>query len=90
MLDLLPSCYFRFNPYISEDFLLDEVREEKWNIMYEETEAYCRRNQPKFKTAADILQKPKLPHQKMKDWLYLKSNLHNLPSKVLPKSKKKQ
>ncbi|ESO07389.1 hypothetical protein HELRODRAFT_76804 [Helobdella robusta] len=44
--DLLPpSTYFRFNPPLSEGFLMDETREEKWSLMLADSQMYCRKNQ---------------------------------------------
>ena len=67
--DLLPpSTYFRFNPYMSENFTLNEIREEKWEQMKNVTEMYIRKNELKLQTAARILALPKLPHHKARDW----------------------
>lgn len=67
-LDLLaPQLYYRFNPYMSEEFGLDENRPEKWNIMRYDTEMYMRRNDDKFRMAASQLLKRKSPLQVVKN-----------------------
>ena len=72
--DLLPpSSYFRFNPYMSEEFTLDEVREDKWEQMQLDARMYCRKNGHKLEKLARSLNKPKLPHQKAVDWVKVKS-----------------
>ena len=68
--DLLqPETYFRFNPYMSEDFLLDEIQPDSWARMQHDTQMYCRKNQYKLKKATEVLQYQKRPHQKAKEWL---------------------
>ncbi len=43
--DLLPgNTYYRFNPFMSEYFPLDETREEKIAVMRSDTRMYLRRN----------------------------------------------
>lgn len=60
LLDLLPAkLYFRFNPYLSEEFYLDENRPNKWKLMQYETSMYMRRNMYKFETCAKQLLKDK-------------------------------
>lgn len=74
--DLLPpSSYFRFNPHMSQDFELDEIRKEKWDQMEFDTQMYCRKNEVKMKKAAATLMKAKLPHQKAFDWVKTKKNM---------------
>ena len=69
MNDLLPpSTYFRFNPYMSEEFTLDEVRQDKWDQMQLDARMYCRKNTHKIDKLARSLNKPKLPHQAAADW----------------------
>ena len=68
--DLLPpSSYFRFNPYLSDDFLLDEIAEERWDLMKQDVEMYCRKNWTKLVTAANHLQQQKMIHQKASEWI---------------------
>ncbi len=68
--DLLPpSTYFRFNPYLSEDFTLDEIRDEKWEQLNALTNMYLRKNQLKLITAAQVLSQPKQPHRRVRDWV---------------------
>ncbi|XP_064631859.1 calcium-independent phospholipase A2-gamma-like [Lineus longissimus] len=67
--DLLPpSTYFRFNPYMTEDCLLDEIREEKIDQLLQDTEMYLRKNEHKMESAAKQLLLPRRPHQKVNDW----------------------
>jgi len=71
--DLLPaSTYFRFNPYTSEQFLLDEVRANKWEQMRQDTEMYCRKNAQQLSQAVALLQQPKPLHRRIADHLQLK------------------
>ena len=72
---LPPSSYFRLNPYMSEDFELDEIRKEKWDQMEYDTEMYCRKNELKLRKAAETLLKSKMPHQKAADWLKVKRDM---------------
>lgn len=72
LLDLLPaSTYFRFNPYMSEEFLLDEIRRAKWDQMKQDTEMYCRKNEQQLECAVRRLLQPKPAHHKAMDWLRL-------------------
>ena len=74
--DLLPpSSYFRLNPYMSEDFELDEIRKDKWDQMAYDTNMYCRKNEMKIKKAAATLMKTKMPHQKAADWLKIRRDM---------------
>ena len=71
--DLLPaSTYFRFNPYMSEDFVLDEVRADKWEQMRQDTEMYCRKNAQQLDRAVSVLLQPKPFHRRIADKLRLK------------------
>jgi len=71
--DLLPaSTYFRFNPYTSEHFLLDEVRAEKWEQMRQDTEMYCRKNAQQLERAANLLSQPKPLIRRITDRIRLK------------------
>lgn len=68
--DLLPpASYYRFNPYMSEEFSLDETRNDKWAQMQLDTRMYCRKNQHKLENLAFSLSKTRLPHQKAYDVL---------------------
>jgi len=71
--DLLPaSTYFRFNPYTSEQFLLDEVRADKWEQMRQDTEMYCRKNALQLDRAASLLVQPKPLVRRITDRIRLK------------------
>jgi len=68
--DLLPaSTYFRFNPYMSEQFVLDEVRADKWEQMRQDTEMYCRKNAQQLDRAVSLLLQPKPLHRRIADYL---------------------
>ena len=73
LLELLPSkSYFRFNPYMSEEFQLDEDRPIKWKVMQYETNMYMRRNEYKFKMLGEQLLKPKSTFFKTKKYFKVK------------------
>lgn len=76
LLDLLPAKkYFRFNPYMSEEFHLDEDRPLKWKLMQYESTMYMRRNDAKFKLAAKTLLTPKTPLQNLEEFITHKIKL---------------
>lgn len=64
-----PSTYFRFNPYLSEEFNLDEARPEKWKMMQHETNMYARRNDFKFKMLSKQLLKSQSNLKKAQKYL---------------------
>jgi calcium-independent phospholipase A2-gamma len=71
LIDLMPGeKYFRFNPFMTEEFNLDENRPTKWQLMQYETNMYMRRNESKFEMATKQLLKPKSPLQKAEEFLY--------------------
>ncbi len=75
LLDLLPpKLYYRFNPYLSEEFHLDENRPAKWKAMQYDTNMYMRRNDNKFKLLAKQLLKPKSTSQLLENYLREKIN----------------
>ncbi|XP_003744249.1 calcium-independent phospholipase A2-gamma [Galendromus occidentalis] len=68
--DLLkPGTYYRFNPYLSEPFTLDETRPEKMDRLRLDAQMYLRRNDRKFVHAADRLVQPRSLAQKCRDLL---------------------
>jgi calcium-independent phospholipase A2-gamma len=76
LLELLPSkSYFRFNPYMPEEFHLDENRPIKWKLMQYETNMYMRRNEHKFKLLAERLLMPKISCQFAKNYVKEKLKL---------------
>jgi hypothetical protein len=76
LLELLPpKSYFRFNPYMPEEFQLDEDRPIKWKVMQYETNMYMRRNELKFKTLAEKLLRPKSMCDVAKNYLLKKLHL---------------
>lgn len=75
MTDLMPpATYFRFNPYLSEDLQLDEIRQDKLEVMARDTQMYLRKNGNKLNKAAEILRRSRLPHQHALDWLRVKAD----------------
>ena len=77
--DLLPhSSYFRFNPYMSEDFSLDEVRRDKWDTMQQDAKMYLRKNEYKIKLASERLTATRRADQKVQDWVKTKRDLHQI------------
>ena len=72
---LPPSTYFRFNPYMSEDFQLDEVDVKRWEQMILDTQLYCRKNESKLAKTAERLLQGRLAHQRARDWLMLHSKM---------------
>ena len=67
--DLLPKGrYFRFNPYMTEDILLDENRPEKIDQLIEDVQLYLRKNGTKLSTAAKKLKEDRHPWQKLRDY----------------------
>uniref|UniRef100_UPI00398E7E69 calcium-independent phospholipase A2-gamma n=1 Tax=Pristiophorus japonicus TaxID=55135 RepID=UPI00398E7E69 len=79
MLDALlpPDTYFRFNPFMSEDIVLDENRKEKLNQLQMDGARYLERNEPKLKKAAEILGQEKGALQKVSDWFKLKADMYD-------------
>ncbi|KAK7499907.1 hypothetical protein BaRGS_00008755 [Batillaria attramentaria] len=75
MTDLMPpATYFRFNPYLSEELHLDEIREDKLELMQRDTQMYLRKNEYKLNKAAHTLKQIRLPHQHALDWLKSKAD----------------
>uniref|UniRef100_A0A4W3IWL6 Patatin like phospholipase domain containing 8 n=1 Tax=Callorhinchus milii TaxID=7868 RepID=A0A4W3IWL6_CALMI len=79
MLDALlpPNTYFRFNPFMSEDVVLDESRREKLNQLQMDGTRYLERNELKLKKAAEVLCQEKGTFQKMYDWFKLKADMYD-------------
>lgn len=72
---MAPSTYYRFNPYLSEEFMLDEIRPDKQEIMQQDTLLYLRKNDLKIKRAAHQLLLTRRPHQKTADWLKVRAEM---------------
>ncbi|XP_076048519.1 calcium-independent phospholipase A2-gamma-like isoform X2 [Oratosquilla oratoria] len=76
MHDLLPgNVYYRFNPYLSEEINLDEIRSEKLAMIMEDTHLYLRKNNMKLEEAAATLNVEKSSIEKAKDWLHLQKQV---------------
>lgn len=71
-----PSTYFRFNPYLSEEIQLDEIRDEKLKIMQQDAQMYLHKNEHKVQRAVEILTKHRTPKQRIFDWLRHKGDMH--------------
>jgi len=52
---LSPNVYFRFNPYMSHPYSLDETQPERLSQMERDAQLYVRRNRVKFTDAARVL-----------------------------------
>ena len=75
MTDLMPpKTYFRFNPYLSEDLQLDEIRPDRIESMLRDTAMYLRKNEDKMKKAVNTLGQSRLPHQVSMDWVKEKAD----------------
>ena len=57
---------------MSEDYTLDEIREERWEQMQHEARMYCRKNQYKIDKLAERLSMPRSTQQKATDWMKTK------------------
>ena len=66
---LPPSAYYRFNPYLAESFLLDEIRPEKIRQMQLDAAMYSQKNEAKLQKAVEQLKLKRLPHQKLQDFI---------------------
>lgn len=74
--DLLPAGkYFRFNPILSEDFLMDESNPERLEKMQRETREYLARNELKLMQATGVLTREKSGVDKALDWITLQKKM---------------
>ncbi|XP_046387766.1 calcium-independent phospholipase A2-gamma-like [Ischnura elegans] len=72
--DMLPAgVYFRFNPHLTENTNLDEIRPEHLKRLEIDAAMYVRRNEESFHEVADALMAPKSIPQKSVDWFRLRS-----------------
>lgn len=68
--DLLPpNIYFRLNPFMSADFVLDEHRPERIEQMLRDTQVYTRQNEYKFVKLAERLTIRRSPLRRLLDRL---------------------
>ena len=73
MMDLMPAgSYFRFNPYLSDDLHLDEIRQDRIDNMTRDTTMYLRKNEHKMHKAAETLTQGRRVHQHAMDWVKVK------------------
>ncbi len=67
--DVLPaSVYFRFQPDLSEDILIDESNPERLEQLVRDAERYLRANPELVQQVAESLTAPKTSMQKAQDW----------------------
>ena len=75
--DLLPDeSYFRFNPRLKEEVMLDESKPEKLDLLVREAESYMEANENKTQEAATSLLLGKRPEQKA--WEMMERGLNSL------------
>lgn len=68
--DLLPSSkYFRFNPVLSEPIAMDENRNEKLQLIMEETNLFITSQEKKFRSAARRLVEHKTKLKSCQQWV---------------------
>ncbi|XP_078001229.1 calcium-independent phospholipase A2-gamma-like [Glandiceps talaboti] len=72
----VPGSYFRFNPYLSEDIMLDENRVEKIEVLQRDTRRYLRRNSYKVEETVKTLGLTKNMYHLSKDWVEMKKHIH--------------
>ncbi|KAJ8301954.1 hypothetical protein KUTeg_020941 [Tegillarca granosa] len=73
--DILPhSTYFRFNPYMSEDFPLDTIDSSKLLQLSQDAEMYLRKNEYKINKAKEQLMLPRQRYKKMTDYVKWKAD----------------
>lgn len=65
---LAPATYYRFNPYMSDNLLLNEIKPEKIKQMQKDARMYLRKNEHKLVTACNQLMLPRKRTQKLVDW----------------------
>ena len=79
--DVLPtSVYYRFQPDLSEDVVIDESNPEKLEQLVRDAERFVRTNPDLMQEAVDCLTAPKTSLQKAQDWAdtYWNRLSHNL------------
>lgn len=77
--DLLPEhVYFRFNPYLTEMLSMVEIRPEKIDQLEQDAKMYIRRNEEKFREAAQVLLQKRKIQQKLLDWIVLQRRMSGL------------
>ena len=68
--DLVPSSiYFRFNPLLSEPIPMDENRNEKLQLVMQETDLFINSQEKKFKSAVRKLVEHKTRLKSCQQWI---------------------
>ncbi|KAL1249828.1 hypothetical protein QQF64_020833 [Cirrhinus molitorella] len=68
--DLLsPNVYFRFNPMLSSNVMLDESRPEVFQQLQKDAQLYLDRNQPKLERLCEVLMAERTAIWKTRDWI---------------------
>ena len=75
--ELLPThSYFRLNPYLTENVLLDDSHPDKLRQLKEDARMYLRKNSFKLGRAVTELNRPRRRRQRLLDWLHQKRDTH--------------
>ncbi|XP_043241162.1 calcium-independent phospholipase A2-gamma-like isoform X1 [Amphibalanus amphitrite] len=75
--ELLPThSYFRLNPYLTENVLLDDSHPDKLRQLKEDARMYLRKNSFKLGRAVTELNRQRRRHQRFIDWIHLKRDTH--------------
>lgn len=72
--DLLPSCYFRFNPELTKDIPINESDPDKLAQLVDDANRFVDDNQEAMERAAAYLTAPKKPSQKIQEWVAMQWN----------------
>ena len=77
--ELLPThSYFRLNPYLTENVLLDDSHPDKLRQLKADARMYLRKNAFKMGRAVTELNRQRRRYQRLGDWIQLKRDSHGL------------